>query len=91
MVGTKATPYCVAGHIIFVCGDRGDGIFMGLCLCYSIWMRWIYIDKGVNGHKAEPISATVKGEENIFGGIINYVIILWWYILCVGCVDTRLG
>ena len=72
MVGNKATPYCVAAHIIFVYGDRGDDIFMGLYLCYSIWMRWIYIDENiigwiyvgrrVIGHNAESISATVQGE-----------------------------
>ena len=26
MVGDKATPYCVAAHIIFVYGERGDSI-----------------------------------------------------------------
>ena len=34
MVGDEATPYCVAAHIIFVYGDNGDGICIGLYLCY---------------------------------------------------------
>ena len=66
LVGDKATHYCAAASIIFVYGERGDDIFMGLYLCYSIWVRWIYID---NGDKAEPISATVQEQEIIFGGI----------------------
>ena len=105
IIGANAAPDGVAIQIIFVYWEGGVGGVLFWHSYGSIWriylLIWIeiicdIIKRGEGQRppiKAEPISPAEEEGKALFGVIVSLYVgfIIVFYVLCVGCVETRLG